>query len=151
MKIYRIAKKQYIKDLSGEGARLYGGRWNRRGDAMLYFSESLALATLEMLVHMDYQFVNNTFRYIEVALPDALISTLKSPSKVTSLWRENPPNSRTQDYGSKWLQANKSLGLRVPSAVLPNEFNMLINPSHQDFSKLKIVRSGQLDVDHRLF
>lgn len=150
MKIYRISKQKYRKDLSGEGARLYGGRWNRRGDAMVYFSESLSLATLEMLVHMEYQFVDDSFYYMEVEVPDTLITTLKSPEKITVRWRDNPPNSRTQDYGSQWLKSNKSLGLRVPSAVLPLEYNILIHPRHPDFEKLQFINSRKLILDNRL-
>lgn len=150
MRIYRISKKKYIEDLSGEGARLYGGRWNRRGDAMVYFSKSLSLAALEMLVHLDYQFVDGTFHFIEAEIPDTCITKLKSPLKVTENWRENPPNSRTQDYGSNWLKSNKSLGLQVSSAVLPIEHNILINPRHPDFFQLKIIKTGVLDVDERL-
>ncbi|MGJ8666680.1 MAG: RES family NAD+ phosphorylase [Patiriisocius sp.] len=148
MKIYRISKKEYRKDLSGEGARLYGGRWNRRGDAVVYFSESLALATLELLVHLDYEFVNDSFYFMEVEIHESLLTTLKSPAKITEKWRDNPPNSRTQDYGSAWLESNKSLGLKVPSAVLPFESNILVNPMH--IKKLKIVKSEILKLDNRL-
>lgn len=151
MKIYRIAKKNYIKDLSGEGARLFGGRWNKRGYNMLYTSEHLSLCVLELLVHLDYQFINNDFGFIEIEIPDNIMIPKVKPSILKQDWRRNPPLSFIQDYGTNWLLSQKSLVLKVPSAVLPNESNILINPNHIQFSEIKIVRKGSLDIDSRVF
>ena len=151
MKIYRIAKKKFIEDFSGEGARLYGGRWNKKGSSMVYFSESLSLCVLEILVHVDYQFFADQYAFVEVEVSGEYIDTLKSPSEITLDWRKNPPSSRTQDYGSSWLNSIESLGLRVPSAVLHNEFNILINPRHPAISDLKIMHRTTLEIDSRVF
>ncbi|MCB0462780.1 MAG: RES family NAD+ phosphorylase [Flavobacteriaceae bacterium] len=150
MKVYRIAKKQYLKDLSGEGARLFGGRWNKRGHHMLYTSESLAISVLELLVHLDYSDVNKDFGFIELDIPDHIKIDLIKPAILKQNWRANPPLSFTQDYGSQWLVSQKTLALKVPSAVLPTSFNYLINPKHQDFGELKIIKVGDLDLDSRL-
>lgn len=151
MKIFRIAKEKYISDLSGEGARLYGGRWNKPGYSMLYFSSNLSLSVLELLVHLDYRFINNTFRYIEIDLPDS-IKLAKVPSTILKQdWRHNPPLVLTQNYGTDWLESTKNLALKVPSAVLPSEFNILLNPKHIDFKSITISKPYKLNLDARLF
>ncbi|GAB1857287.1 RES family NAD+ phosphorylase [Flavobacteriaceae bacterium MHTCC 0001] len=151
MKIYRIAKANYIADLSGEGARLYGGRWNKAGHSVLYFSSSLALSVLELLVHLDYKFINKNFRYVEVNLPDNLIIPKVETKVLSTDWRESPPPAFTQNYGTDWLTSRKSLVLSVPSAVLPSEHNILLNPSHKDFKLVKVTKSAVLDLDTRVF
>ncbi|GGD07043.1 RES family NAD+ phosphorylase [Hyunsoonleella pacifica] len=151
MKIYRIAKAKYISDLSGEGSRLYGGRWNKSGYSMLYFSSNLSLSVLELLVHLDYRFINDTFRYVEVDIPDDL-KISKLPSHILKQdWRHNPPLVLTQNYGTDWLESTKSLALKVPSAVLPSEYNILLNPNHIDFKSIAINKPSKLDLDARLF
>lgn len=151
MKIYRIAKQQFLQDLSGEGARLYGGRWNKKGHSMLYFSESLSLCVLEILVHMDHQYLNADFGYIEVEVPDNLIRPKVKVSALDTIWRNNPPPPYTQQFGTKWLTDQKSLAMQVPSAILPVQSNILINPKHPKIQELKILKKGTLDVDHRIF
>lgn len=140
MKIYRIAKTQYISDLSGEGARLYGGRWNKAGYSMLYFSSFLSLSVLELLVHTDYQFIDDNFKYIEVELPDDLVIPNVSQPLLKQDWRQSPPPILTQNYGTNWLTSNKSVALSVPSAVLPSERNILLNPNHPDFKSINIIK-----------
>lgn len=150
LKIYRLAKNKFIHDLSGEGARLYGGRWNRKGDALLYFSENLSLCVLELLTRMSYEFITNDYSFLEAEVPSDLITSFSNPESIINNWRANPPISFTQDYGSEWLSANSDLGMSVPSAVLPSELNILINPNHTLFSKFKILKSGPLDLDKRI-
>ena len=151
MKIYRIAKTQYLEDLSGEGARLYGGRWNKRGYSMLYFSESLSLAVLEILVHMNFEYLNADFKYLEADIPDVLIKQKLKPESMESHWRSNPPSLNTQNLGTNWLHSKKSLAMQVPSAVLPQQYNILVNPRHKNISQLKITKTGVLNVDSRVF
>ncbi|GHC55493.1 RES family NAD+ phosphorylase [Ulvibacter litoralis] len=150
LKVYRLAKNNFINDLTGEGARLYGGRWNKRGDALLYFSEHLSLCVLELLTRIDYDLITKEYSYIEAEVPLGLIESLTKPEKVVKGWRDNPPVSRTQDYGSTWINSKSSLGLSVPSAVLPKELNILINPLHKSFSKIKVSKSFPLDLDARV-
>ena len=151
LKIYRIAKKQYLEDLSGEGARLYGGRWNKKGYNMVYFSESLSLAVLEILVHIDFKFLTNDFGYLEAEIPENLISPKRKETKLEDTWRENPPSNYSMQYGTDWLKSNKSLAMQVPSAILPMTNNILVNPRHPLIKKIKIIRTGVLDVDSRVF
>jgi RES domain-containing protein len=151
LKIYRIARTQYISDLSGEGARLYGGRWNAVGHNMLYFSSALSLSVLELLVHLDYQFINSNFSYIELELPDNLILPKVPQSILKQDWRQSPPTVLTQNFGTKWITSNKSVALSVPSAVLPTEHNILLNPNHADFKLIKTIKKTILNIDSRVF
>lgn len=150
MKLYRIAKKKFINDVSGEGARLYGGRWNKVGDAMLYSSEHLSLCVLEVLVHMDYQYFTDEYYFIEAEISEKDIFFLKDIEKVTTNWRNNPPLSQTQDYGSYWLEKSGQLAIAVPSAVLPFEYNILVNPRHPKFTGIKFSKEKRLSLDARM-
>ncbi|OBX23286.1 RES domain-containing protein [Gelidibacter algens] len=150
MRIFRIAKNDYLSDLSGEGARLYGGRWNKKGYNMLYCSQFLSLCVLELLVHMDFKFINQDFGFIELEVPDELIATKSSNTILRQDWRHNPPLVATQDFGSSWLLSRSDLAIRMPSAVLPHENNILINPNHERFADIKVIRKGLLDLDARV-
>ncbi|CAL67636.1 RES family NAD+ phosphorylase [Christiangramia forsetii] len=151
MNIYRIAKTKYINDLSGEGARLYGGRWNKKGTAVIYFSEHLSLCVLEMLTRLDYEDLSEGFMFLEAEIPSSLLSHLPNPEKVSLFWRNNPPISNTQEYSSNFLLEKNSLGFSIPSAVLPNERNIILNPFHKDFSSFKILQTGTLELDARIY
>lgn len=134
----------------GEGARLFGGRWNKKGHSMLYFSESLSLCVLEILVHLDYQFLTNDYQYIEAEIPNNYIKPKLKSSDLNGIWRNNPPPFYTQQLGTDWLLANKNLAMQVPSAVLPIQHNILINPRNSNISDLKIIKKGNLDLDKRI-
>lgn len=151
MKLYRIAKLKHLNDLSGQGARLYGGRWNKIGYNMLYCSTHLSLCVLEILVHMDYQYITEDYGFLEIEIPNDTKIEVVKPSILKQQWRHNPPLSFTQDYGTNWLNSQSSLSLKVPSAVLPNEFNVLINPNHQNFSKITVAKPSTLDIDSRVW
>ena len=150
MRIFRIAKTRYIDDLSGEGARLFGGRWNKVGDAMLYFSQNLSLSLLEIIVHVDYAELPLDYSFIEVEIPDSSIKTIQSIDFIKPKWSTEAAVNQLQLFGSNWLKKNEGLAMKVPSAVLSQEHNILINPSHKDFGKLKVIRTEKMDFDPRL-
>lgn len=150
MKIYRIVREKYKDDLSGEGARANGGRWNKVGDAMVYFSEHLSLCALEVIVHMDNQFIKNDFYFMEVNVPEHSVQFLNEPNKVIKGWNNITLTASSQQYGSDWLQNKKSLVLSVPSVIIPLERNILINPSHKLISELKILQVAPLEFDRRM-
>lgn len=150
MRIYRIAKTHYIDDLSGEGARLYGGRWNKVGDAMLYFSQNLSLSLLEIIVHVEYAELPLDYSFVEIEIPDSSIKKIESIDFIKPKWSAEAAVNQLQMFGSDWLKKNEVLAMRVPSAVSHQEHNILINPAHKDFGKLKIVKKGKMDFDPRL-
>ena len=150
MRLFRIAKRQYIEDFSGEGARLYGGRWNKAGTKMLYLSSTLSLSVLEILVHFNQDYAPNDLYYAELELADKFINTKTDFSELKEHLRDNPPHYSTQKFGTEWVKFNKDLAMTVPSAILPTEQNILINPKHKDIGELKLIGIEVLQLDMRL-
>lgn len=150
MKVYRIAKTHYVKDLSGNGARIYGGRWNHKGTRMIYTSENRALTTVEYLVHVPLSIVPTDLSLATVQIPDGITSKEIKISDLPNNWREYPPPSRLAEMGTNWAKKNESLLLRVPSAVVAREFNILINPLHPDMKHVSIFQIESYTVDERL-
>lgn len=150
MYLYRIAKKGYIKDLSGTGAKLHGGRWNRRGTPLLYFAESRSLAALETLVHVSYLTLPPDLQLLTAEVDDTLINTY-ARANFTKLIKAKETEYLFKEAGEKWISGAKSLGLIVPSIIIPGDHNILINPIHPQMSKLKIKKVEDFVFDARVF
>jgi RES domain-containing protein len=150
MKVYRIAKTQYIHDLSGSGAKIYGGRWNHRGTSMIYTSENRALATVEYLVHVPLSIVPPDLGLAILQIPDNITPKEIPMSELPDNWREYPAPSKLAELGTAWVKVNESLLLRVPSAVIEHEFNILINPLHPDMKHVAILQIESYTIDKRL-
>ncbi len=147
--IWRIIKRCFSETaFSGEGARLFGGRWNQKGESVVYTSENRSLALLEMLVqdqplHADYVLIS-------AKLPESF-SILTLPIKeLPSTWRDMNARETLQKIGSYWIKEGKTCVLEIPSVVVPAESNFLLNPAHPDFSKIKISTPENLQIDPRL-
>jgi RES domain-containing protein len=151
VRIFRISKTQYINDFSGEGARLYGGRWNRVGDPVVYFSENLSLCLLEIIVHVEFADLPFDYSFVEIDIPDYNVKIIQSVDFLKPKWDTEKTVNQLQMLGSSWLKKKESLAMSVPSAVLNQENNILINPSHKDFDKLKVIKKGKINFDPRLF
>ncbi len=153
MLLYRIGKTKRIKDLSGEGARLYGGRWNLKGTPVLYTSDSTALATLETLVHTPLNLMPKNLSTITLELPDNLDIVVISPEELTEKWWINPAPPELAEIGQNWVEQQSSVALVIPSSVTPTGEgrNYILNPQHPDFAKVEIVKVSAYDYDERLF
>lgn len=149
MRVYRIAKHRYIEDLTGEGARLYGGRWNNRGTNILYTAESRSLATVEYLVHVPLQIIPKDLYIAEIYVPETAIERVEIASLETN-WQDYPSPKSIRDIGDKWQKECKALLLRVPSAVIKNEWNILVNPEHRQIKEVKITAIEPYIFDSRL-
>ncbi|HEX7410730.1 MAG TPA: RES family NAD+ phosphorylase [Bacteroidales bacterium] len=150
MIVYRLSKSKYSNDLSGRGAERSGGRWNSKGVAMIYTGESRALCTTEIAVHTPLGNIPTDYEIISIEIPDALIGELD----ITTLredWKSFPHPHFTQETEDKFISDNIYLALKVPSAVVPGDFNYLINPHYKDFSQVKITDIGSFEFDERLF
>ena len=150
MIIYRIASKDYIDDLSGTGAKLYGGRWNPKGTAMLYASENISLAILEILVHFDGLTIPDNLVLLKLEINDKFIEDY-SISKFKKIQKSPAAESGFKKEGQKWIKNNNSLALKVPSIIIPGEFNILINPTNNNFPSIKKIKKEKLELDSRLF
>ncbi len=137
MKIaWRIIGVRY-KDVafSGEGARLHGGRWNSKGTTMVYTAGSIALASIEMIVNLPGPMLLEEFFRIPVHIPPNLIRDLPL-HKLPSDWNSRPVSPSIRAIGDRWVKEKKSVVLKVPSVVVPEEYNYLLNPTHPDFEKI---------------
>ena len=149
MTLWRLARAAY-QQLDGEGARLYGGRWNSEGRAVVYLSTTLSLAAIEYLVHLEVDDVPSDLLAIEVDVPaDASIEDVDLVS-LPSDWRRVPDHAACVATGDRWLDAGASLLLRVPSAVVPRERNVLLNPAHDAAAAVRIVAAEPFSFDPRL-
>ncbi len=140
MRVYRISKRRYHRHLSGEGARLAGGRWNSKGASIVYTSSSIALATLEVLVHFNLKFVPDDLILAEIDVPDGLSINTVQIKGLPEDWSEYPFSGSCCDLGDRWYKGLKPPILQVPSAIIKNEIecNYLLNPMHPDFNSISV-------------
>ena len=151
IKSFRIVNKKFTQTaFSGDGARQYGGRWNPVGFAAVYTAESLSLAVLEILVHLeDEALLFQRFVKIPVTFDPALVHSLPNKS-LPDDWDNLLIPESTQNIGKEWIQGGKYAILKVPSTIIKEECNYLINPLHPDVKHLKIDPPQPFDFDHRL-
>ncbi len=150
MNLYRIAKQAFADDLTGEGARLYGGRWNRQGVAALYTSESIALAAMEVLVHVAAADLPDDLQLVTIHVPDDAAMNVIQPEELPEGWRQYPPPVIVSEMGTQWLEKREKLLLRIPSVVIPREWNVLLNPKNPEFTSVKILSVEPFGFDKRL-
>lgn len=149
MTLYRIAKCIYVNDLSGAGARLYGGRWNSVGQSMVYLASSSALAVLEVLVHLSPTIFPGDFCLAEFEAPDNDILNIDINS-LPETWQDPSPPNALKQLGNEFLKQQKHLLMKVPSVIVSNDFNYLLNPLHPQASKVKLVSQQSFSFDKRL-
>jgi RES domain-containing protein len=150
VQLFRIAKTRFIKDLTGAGGEMYGGRWNRKVTAVIYTSENRSLATVEYLVHVPLSLVPTDLSIACLEIPDPIIPKEILLSELPRNWRNYPAPQQLAELGPKWVLGNSSLLLRVASAVVENEYNVLINPIHPDMSTVSISNVERYAFDKRL-
>ena len=147
MIVYRIARQRYTQDLSGTGARLYGGRWNSKGVALLYTAESRALAAMELAVHTDLNDLPDDLQLITLKLPpEAEVYQIS----LVENWNQHPPNLQTKLLGDSFVRDGKALVMKAPSVVVRGDCNYLLNPAHKQSSRVKIVDVSPFFFDERL-
>ena len=148
--VWRIVKQKHARNaFSGEGARLYGGLWNRPGTAMVYAAGSQSLAILEMLVHLDSPDLLKRYVLFGGEVDESLITTMDR-SVLPKNWKKDPAPMRVQAIGDDWAKSLESVVLSVPSVLVPSESNFLINPRHPDFPGLSIGKPLSFRCDTRL-
>lgn len=149
IEIWRLTKSETIEEaFSGEHAKIYGGRWNKKDTRVVYCAGTQSLCVLEVLVHLDRDILPKLYAY-KISVPKGItIEPLKE--ELPRNWRDIPAPQSLQEIGTRWITSGKNCLLRVPSAVIPHEWNYLINPLHKDFSKLRIDSPGLFVLDARL-
>jgi RES domain-containing protein len=150
IRAWRVVKKKHADEaFSGQGALKFGGRWNSIGTRLVYTSESLALAAIEILAGGISTGLLGSFAKIPVDFDGSLVEALPV-SRIPKDWSGYPPGLKTQIIGDAWVRESKSVLLKVPSVVIREEFNYLINPAHPNFKKLAIGKSEDFSFDKRL-
>jgi RES domain-containing protein len=150
MKVYRIAKERYIKDLSGEGARISGGRWNRKGTSVLYTAENRSLATVEYLVHLPIALIPKDTYIAELTVPDHIEYEQIEIEDLPPQWTVYPAPLVLAGIGEEWVRKGETLLLKVPSSVVRGEWNILINPKHRLLKEVELTNAEPYNFDERL-
>lgn len=147
---WRIVDARYADDVfSGEGARLHGARWHKRGHRVIYTSSSISLATLELIVNTPRARLLSDFVISSCTFPEVLVEDVDEAQLPTE-WRDFPRLVAVQDLGMTWLTRASSAVLSVPSAVTPEERNYLLNPEHEHFRSVQAGASRPFTLDLRL-
>ncbi len=149
MRVWRVCDARF-SDLDGEGARLTGGRWNGAGVAAIYTSTTLALAVLETLVHFDADLYPSNHVRLEIEVPDSLPVATRSVAELPSGWRDPESPDILRTIGDRWLDDRRQVALVVPSVVLPEETNCILNPLHPDFGQIRVIDMAPFSFDPRL-
>jgi RES domain-containing protein len=151
MRFWRICSRRYAAEAAtGQGAALSPGRWNSRGIRVVYASTSLALAATETLVHLLPKTQPNDLVSIEGDIPDELKIERVDLKRLPPDWHE-PRETSLRRFGDDWIRAAKSVALLVPSAAIQGEWNLLLNPAHADFRKIKFSKPAPFKFDVRMF
>jgi RES domain-containing protein len=151
MIVYRLAKTAYSHDLSGKGAEKAGGRWNSRGVAMVYTSESRALCTVEIAVHTPLGILPKDYHLITIKIPDGIKIYEILPNELPADWDSIPHSGKTQLLGDAFVKKNEFAVMKAPSAVVQGDSNYLINPNHKDAGKIQILNVEPFIFDQRMF
>lgn len=147
MQLYRITTSKWAGKLSGSG---YPARWNSKGKYVIYTASNRALACLENLVHRSGEGLNKNFKLTVIEVPDYVSLKKVEADNLPGNWHEVSSAPVCRTIGDKWIDSGSSLLLSVPSAIIRDEFNVLINPAHPGFGKLSIKKVINFDFDRRL-
>ncbi len=149
MRAWRLTRAAYASDpLSGRGAAMAGNRWNSPGTRVAYAATSRALAALEMLVHVTRETVPPDMVFVPVDVPDRLV---REATGLPGDWADLPYGPNGRGFGDRWVADGRSLGLLVPSVVVPAERNLLINPRHRAFGRVRVGPVEPFAFNRRLF
>jgi len=147
MTVYRITTVKWADKLSGSG---FPARWNPHNVQVIYTASSIALACLENLVHRTGEGLNANFRLAEIAIPDDMTIDFIHFDSLPENWHKTEGYSLCQEIGEEWVTQNKTCLLQVPSSIIPDETNILINPKHAEFGQITIKRIQPFSFDKRL-
>lgn len=148
MLVFRIISKKYANDLSGTGAAIFGGRWNRKGSPVLYTGESKEIALLEIIVHTPPMLVPD-LDILTLEIPDNSITEITTKD-LPKNWTDYPAPSILARMGEDWIKASKTMALKVPSCIIHSANNYILNCRHIDYKKVKLIEHKDFHFDSRL-
>jgi len=146
IKLFRISTSKHINDITGTGARMYGGRWNHAGYPVVYTSDSRSLAALEFLVHVPMAFAPENLSIVEINIQENIERESINESQLPLNWRNYPAPEQLANLGTNWIKSKSSLLLEIPSSVVEKEVNTLINPLHPDIKFVNLLNIDNLFI-----
>jgi RES domain-containing protein len=151
VEVYRLTKTRYATQLSGEGASVFGGRWNLPGTKVIYTAENRSLALVEVLVHLQLTGIPDEYCMVTIHFPDILPVVAISVDQIHADWDVFPNTSHTQKLTDHYFHEMDFAAVRVPSAITKGEYNLLLNPLHPQFNTISIKEVQPFEFDRRLF
>ncbi|MGH7898244.1 MAG: RES family NAD+ phosphorylase [Candidatus Binatia bacterium] len=148
--VWRIARRPYARDRLGIGARESGGRWNGPGTAVIYAGRTIAVAALEQFVHLA-GIVPADLVLVRIELPDGYSAETPNLSDLPKDWDRLPPGPSSIDFGTTWVREGRSLAFYVPSVLVPEERNAVLNPNHPEFAQVTMIVERNFRFDPRMF
>ncbi len=148
MIVYRITKSKRASDISGYGASIYPGRWNKKGMFVLYTGESKEIALLETIVHIP-PMMSPDLDILTIEIPDNSITVI-TPEDLPENWHQFPAPTVLSDIGKKWMDEGKTIALKVPSSIVHSAYNIILNCKHKDYKTVKILSRKKFYFDSRL-
>ena len=150
--VWRLAPSEFASALDGEGGRLFGGRWNSRGRSALYTASHLSLSVLEVYVNIPQDLRDDlpVLQAVRIAVPNDAAATSISQEQLADLMAQSDPMAASRRVGDDWLDSSDTLVLQVPSVVVPEETNLVLNPAHPRMREVRIVSSRAFKFDPRL-
>ena len=151
MKVYRLSREKHADILLGKGAAMKGARWNSIGTELIYTASNRSLAMAEVAVHFTLATLPADYIMMTIYIPDDISTQKLNQSDLPINWNSFPHPTSTQAIGDKFISDNKYCVLQIPSVVTQGDYNLLINPNHPDFSKIKIITTEKFPFDKRIF
>lgn len=151
MEIFRLSRKQFASVLSGKGAAIKGARWNSVGVELIYTAMNRSLAMAEVAVHFSLATLPKDFMMITIFIPDNISLLKLNVEDLPKSWNAFPHPDSTQKIGDQFVYENKFCVLQIPSVVTKGDYNLLLNPYHKDFKKIKIISAERVPFDKRIF
>jgi RES domain-containing protein len=151
MEVYRLSREKFATTLSGKGAAIKGARWNSVGVEMIYTAANRSLAMAEVAVHFTLATLPHDYVMATIFIPDDIPLQKITAKDLPQGWNTFPHPLKTQAIGDRFIASNKYCVLQIPSAVTQGDYNMLINPNHAGFKKIKLMSTEKFPFDERIF
>lgn len=151
MEVFRLSREKFLSILSGKGAAIKGARWNSVGVELIYTASNRSLAMAEVAVHFTFATLPSDYFMMTVFIPDGISIQKLNQSSLPAGWNTFPHQASTQTFGDTFVSENKFCVMQIPSAVTKGDYNLLINPNHSEFSKIKIINTEKFPFDKRIF
>jgi RES domain-containing protein len=151
MEVFRLSRQKFAVPLSGKGAAIKGARWNSAGVELIYTASNRSLAMAEVAVHLTLATIPDDYVMVKIYVPDDISTRKLTTSDLPVDWNVFPFPSSTQAIGDKFVSDNNHCVLQIPSVVTQGDYNLLINPHHLEFRKIRILVIEKFPFDKRIF